>query len=140
MAGLVLELKQDELIIINGACIRFRTKGRIEIAGRARFLFGKQVLSPADAHTEAAKLYVAIQTAYVGAQDDRADALAAARARAEALAGAATSPLEQEVLAKIVILIEADDCYEALKLTRRIMRHEAAQTQNDPEAATFNGS
>jgi len=138
MAGLVLELKQDELIIINGACIRFRTKARIEIAGRARFLFGKQVLLPADAQTEAAQLYLAIQTAYVGMQDDRAEALAAARARAASLAAAATSPLEHEIIEKIMTLVEADDCYEALKLTRRIMRHEAAQVQKEPEALAPN--
>jgi flagellar protein FlbT len=129
MPGLVLELKQDELIIINGACIRFRTKARIEIAGKARFLFGKQIVSPGDAHTDAAQLYVAIQNAYVGAQDDRAAALLAARDLIAEFAANAP-PLVQEILTKIMALVETDDCYEALKLTRRIMRHEAAQSQN----------
>jgi flagellar protein FlbT len=129
MPGLVLELKQDELIIINGASIRFRTKARIEIAGKARFLFGKQILFPVDAHSEAAKIYVAIQSAYVGAQDERAAAILAARARIAAFAATA-APLVQEILTKIMALVEADDCYEALKLTRRIMRHEAALAQD----------
>jgi flagellar protein FlbT len=132
MPGLVLELKQDELIIINGACIRFRTKARIEIAGKARFLFGKQILLPADAHTQAAQLYVAIQTAYVGAQDERPAALLATRAKIAELAAAAT-PLVQEILEKIMTLVESDDCYEALKLTRRLMRHEVAQSQKPQE-------
>jgi len=139
MPGLVLELKQDELIIINGACIRFRTKARIEIAGKARFLFGKQILLPADAHTQAAQLYIAIQTAYVGAPDERPAALIAARARIADLAAAAATPLEQEILTKILTLVEADDCYEALKLTRRIIRHEAAQSQKPPETLCRNG-
>ena len=138
MPGLVLELKQDELIIINGACIRFRTKARIEIAGKARFLFGKQILLPADATTEAAQLYVAIQTAYVGAPDERAGAIGAARTRIAALAATA-APLVQEILEKIMALVESDDCYEALKLTRRIMRHEAAQAQNTGEVGVAGG-
>jgi flagellar protein FlbT len=138
MPGLVLELKQDELIIINGACIRFRTKARIEIAGKARFLFGKQILFQADAHTQAAQLYIAIQTAYVGAHDERASSLQAARARIAEFAATAESPLVQEILAKIMSLVEADDCYEALKLTRRIMRHEAAQTLKHAEDETPN--
>jgi flagellar protein FlbT len=137
MPGLVLELKQDELIIINGASIRFRTKARIEIAGKARFLFGKQILLPAEAQTEAAQLYVAIQSAYVGAPDDRPAAILAARARIAALTAKA-APLVQEILTKIMTLVEADDCYEALKLTRRIMRHEAAQTEN-ATTSPYNG-
>lgn len=126
MPGLVLELKQDELIIINGAAIRFRGKARIEITGKARFLFGKQILMPEEVNTPAARIYYDIQTAYIGNHEERAQALLAVRNRVNDFKAYATTPLVREVLEKITALVEADQCYEALKLARRMMRHEAA--------------
>ena len=41
MSNLVLELRQGDVMVINGAPIRFRTKSRIELTAKARFLFGK---------------------------------------------------------------------------------------------------
>ena len=53
MSILILELRQGDLMIINGAPIRFRSKTRIELGGTARFLFGKQILRPEEADTPA---------------------------------------------------------------------------------------
>jgi flagellar protein FlbT len=136
MAGLVLELKQDELIIINGAAIRFRNKSRIEITGKARFLFGKQILAPEDATTPAAQIYHDIQTIYIGNREERAEALAAVRIRIGDFKASAQSPLAAEILDNMLHLVEADDCYEALKLARRIMRHEAALTEKQTDTGT----
>ena len=46
MLNLVLELRQGEVMIVNGAPIRFRTRSRIELTAKARFLFGKQIMPP----------------------------------------------------------------------------------------------
>ncbi len=46
MSNLVLELRPNEVMIVNGAPIRFRTKSRIELTAHARFLFGKQIMQP----------------------------------------------------------------------------------------------
>jgi flagellar protein FlbT len=134
MPGLVLELKQDELIIINGAAIRFRGKARIEITGKARFLFGKQILMPEEANTPAARIYYDIQTAYIGNHEERVQALYAVRNRVNEFKAYASTPLVREVLEKITALVEADQCYEALKLARRMMRHEAALAENRTDA------
>ena len=75
MANLVLELKPGEMMVINGASIRFRTKSRIELASRARFLFGKQIMAPDKATTPASRIYYALQTAYIGSDDERISAL-----------------------------------------------------------------
>ncbi|MBV8914096.1 MAG: flagellar biosynthesis repressor FlbT, partial [Acetobacteraceae bacterium] len=61
MSHLVLELRQGETMIINGAPIRFRSKARIELTAHARFLFGKQIMSPEAADTPARRLYFALQ-------------------------------------------------------------------------------
>jgi flagellar protein FlbT len=49
MSALILELKQGESIILNGAVIRFKTRTRLELNTQARFLFGKQIMAAQDA-------------------------------------------------------------------------------------------
>lgn len=126
MSTLVLELRQGEVMIVNGAPIRFRTKSRIELTAKARFLFGKQIMHASAADSPARRIYFALQTAYIGAGDERAGGLAAARALVTEFKEATTSTLAREILDRAIAAAEADDCYLALKLTRRIIRHEDA--------------
>ncbi len=135
MSNLVLELRQGEMMIVNGAPIRFRTKSRIELAAKARFLFGKQIMAPDQADSPARRIYFALQTAYIGAEDERPLGLARARALADAFKAATTSALAREILDRTIAYAEADDCYQALKLARRIIRHEDAVLGRLPEHA-----
>lgn len=124
MSTLVLELRQGDVMVVNGAPIRFRNRARIELAARARFLFGKQVMPPEAANTPARRIYFALQTAYVGTEDERAGGLAAARRLIAEFGDATTSALAREMLRRALALADADDCYQALKLARRVMLHE----------------
>ncbi len=126
MSNLVLELRQGELMIINGAPIRFRTRSRIELTAHARFLFGKQIMLPAEADTPARRIYFALQSAYIGSEDERARAISTARDLIGEFRAATTSALARDMLDRALSCAEADDGYQALKLARRIMRHEAA--------------
>ena len=111
-------------MIVNGAPIRFRTKSRIELTAHARFLFGKQIMAPNEADTPARRIYFALQSAYIGDDQERPDGLAAARRLIAEFKEATTSPLAREILDRALQAAEADDCYQALKLTRRVIRHE----------------
>jgi flagellar biosynthesis repressor protein FlbT len=124
MSNLVLELRQGEVMIVNGAPIRFRTKSRIELTAKARFLFGKQIMPPDQADSPARRIYFALQSAYIGAEDERAGGLNAARELIAAFKEATTSALACEILDRALDAAEADNCYQALKLARRIIRHE----------------
>jgi len=136
MPNLVLELRQGDLMVLNGASIRFRTKARIELAARARFLFGKQILPLAEADSPARRIYFALQTAYVGTDEEQRTGLAEARELIAAFKSATTSALACEILDRALIAAEADDCYQALKLVRRIVRHEdAVMGRNAPAIA-----
>src|SRR5882757_5565021 len=73
MSGLVLELRPGEAMIINGALVRFRTRSRIELVAKARFMFGKQIMAPEQADSPARRIYFALQTAYVGEEEERHD-------------------------------------------------------------------
>jgi flagellar biosynthesis repressor protein FlbT len=126
MSTLVLELRQGEMMIVNGAPIRFRTKSRIELTAHARFLFGKQIMAPDEVDTPSRRIYFAFQSAYIGNEEERPQGLAAARALISDFKDATTSALAREILDRALAAAEADDCYLALKLARRIMRHEDA--------------
>jgi flagellar protein FlbT len=124
MSTLVLELRQGDLMVINGAPIRFRNRTRIELTAKARFLFGKQLMTPEAANTPARRIYFALQTAYIGDEDEREAGLAAARQLIAEFQAATTSALARDLLDRALAAAEADECYKALKLVRRVMRHE----------------
>ncbi len=124
MSNLVLELRQGEVMVVNGAPIRFRTRSRIELTARARFLFGKQIMKPEEAGTPARRIYFAFQSAYIGSEEERPRGLAAARDLCAAFKRSTTSALARDILDRALEAAEADECYVALKLARRIIRHE----------------
>jgi len=124
MTNLVLELHAGEAMIVNGASLRFRTRSRIELTTHARFLFGKQIMNPEHADSPARRIYFALQLAYIGTDDERVRGLAQVRATVADFRAATTSALARDILDRLLSLVEADECYAALKLTRRIIRHE----------------
>ena len=126
MSTLVLELRQGETMIVNGAPIRFRTKSRIELTAHARFLFGKQIMAPSEASTPARRIYFALQTAYIGSDDERESGLASARHYIAEFQAATTSQLACSILDRALAAAETDQGYQALRLARRIVRHEDA--------------
>jgi flagellar biosynthesis repressor protein FlbT len=134
MTGLVLELRPGDPIIINGALVRFRTRSRIELVAKARFMFGKQIMTPEDADTPARRIYFALQTAYVGDGQERTDGLAAAHDLIVAFKAATTSALAREILDRAEAAAADDNCYLALKLTRRIINHEDTVLGRPPAA------
>jgi flagellar protein FlbT len=124
MSNLILELRQGDMMIVNGACIRFRNKTRIELAAKARFLFGKQIMPPDGADTPARRIYFALQTAYIGDAEERTGGLQDARRLIREFQEATTSALAREILERALTSACMDDCYTALKLVRRVIRHE----------------
>jgi flagellar protein FlbT len=125
MSTLVLEMRPGDMMVVNGAPIRFRNRVRIELAAKARFLFGKQLMAPEAATTPARRIYFALQTAYIGTEEERARAMVAARGLILEFQDATTSAQARALLAEALALAEGDDCYRALRLARRVIAHEA---------------
>ena len=134
MSTLVLELKANDMLIINGAPMRVRDKTRIELNGPARFLFGKQIMPPGGDTTPARRIYYAIQTAYIGNDSERPAARLAAREFCTAFASHTTSRLAAQILNDAMRAVDEDRCYDALKLIRRIILHEDAVLKGAPRA------
>ncbi len=124
MSNLVLELRQGDMMVVNGAAIRFRTRSRIELTAHARFLFGRQIMGPNEADTPARRIYFALQTAYIG--DERRHGLADAEILIEEFKAATTSASAVAILDAALACAKADKCYHALRLARRVVRHEDA--------------
>jgi flagellar protein FlbT len=124
MSNLVLELRQGEVMIVNGAPIRFRTRSRIELTAKARFLFGKQIMAPDQVDSPARRVYYALQSAYIGGETEREAALETARHYINEFQEATTSDLVRSILSQALVAAEEDDCYQALKFVRRIIQHE----------------
>jgi flagellar protein FlbT len=125
MSALILELKQGEAMIVNGAVIRFQTRARLEVTTQARFLFGKQIMQPEEARTPARRIYFALQRAYIGDDETRPAALAEARCLI-ACARAVADPARHDVLDRMLAAIADVPAFEALKLARQLIREESA--------------
>ncbi len=131
MTTLVIDLKADDMMIINSAPLRVRNKVRLELNAHARFLFGKQIMPPGTDNTPGRRIYYAVQTAYIGDNEERPPARLAARAFCEEFANYTTSKLAVEILNDAMRAVDEDRCYDALKLIRRIIRHEDAVIRGD---------
>lgn len=126
MSNLVLEVRQGEVMIVNGAPIRFRTRSRIELTAKTRFLLGKQIMPPDQVYSPARRIYFALQSAYIGIESEREGSLHFARQFIVNFQQATTSELVRLILIQAMVAAEEDNCYKALKLIRRIIQHEDA--------------
>ena len=134
MSTLVLEMRAGDLMVVNGASLRFRSRTRVELVARARFLFGKQVMSPEGANTPARRIYFALQCAYVGPEEEREAAMADAHRLIAEFQEATTSNMARQILERALTLAEQEDWYQSLRLLRHVMRHEAAVLGLDPNS------
>ncbi len=126
MAGLGLRLVGGDKLVINGAAIHFVTGADIRLANKARFLFGRQIMSPREAGTPARRIYFALQTAYVGEPEERGAALREAACFIEMFHAETTSASGRRLLQAALQAAVEGECYRALKLARRIIEHEDA--------------
>ncbi len=125
MSTLVLELRPGDLMVVNGASLRFRSRTRVELVAKARFLFGKQVMTPEAVNTPSRRIYFALQCAYVGPEEEREAALADAHRLVGEFQEATTSVMARQLLERALAMAEQDEWYQALRLVRHVMRHEA---------------
>jgi flagellar protein FlbT len=140
MSALILDMRPNDMIIINGAPIRVHGKVRLELNGHARFLFGKQIMGPGENNSPARRIYYAIQTAYIGNEHERGGGRADARRFCEDFAGATTSETVRGMLAEAMRAVDEDRCYQALKIVKRIVAHEDAVMAMAAEAGTETGT
>jgi flagellar protein FlbT len=102
MSNLVLEFRRGDVMIVNGAPIRFRTRSSIELTAQARFMFGKQIMPPDKVNSPARRIYFALQSAYIGDEAEREAGLASARHLIADLRETTTSDLVRQQLTGVL--------------------------------------
>ena len=126
MAGLHVRMVHGDKMIVNGAALHFLSDADLRIANKVRFIYGRQLMSPAEVTTTARRIYFAVQNAYVGEPDERVDATAEARLLIGMFREATLSATARQMLDRLLALLEAGHYYQALKVAARIVRHEDA--------------
>jgi flagellar biosynthesis repressor protein FlbT len=121
--ALTLVLRPGERMIVNGAVMRFARPTTVQLETRARFVFGKQVMTAADADTPARRLYLHLQTWYAGDHHERSGAREKAIALADAMRPA-LSATTGRVLGNALEMAEAGDHPASLELARELVRLE----------------
>ena len=122
---LKLSLKPGEKFVLNGAVVQNGDRrGVLVLQNKASVLREKDIMQPEEAVTPARRIYFALQTAYIGDEDEREAGLSVARRLIGDFQAATTSALARDLLDRALAAAEADECYLALKLVRRVMRHE----------------
>jgi len=130
MSTLVLELRSGETLMINGAVIRFRRKTQVELTAKARFVFGKQIMTADQANSPASRIYFALQSAYIGTDQERLVALSTARTLVADFKLATQSRLVCRILDSALAAARVDDGYRSLRLIKLVMRYEDAGPQS----------
>ena len=92
-------------------------------------------MTPDMANTPARRIYFALQTAYIGDYDERKAGLQLARELSLEFREATTSEMVKDLLDRALKSAEMDQCYQALKLARRVMRHEEVVLGLSPVAS-----
>ena len=133
MAGLHIRMMRDEKMIVNGAAMHFLSDAEFRFTNRVRFVYGRQLMAPYDATNTARRLYLAIQTAYVGDASESAQALSSARMLVELYREATTSSVARTLLDTIRRATADADFYTAMRCARRLVRHEDAIIGRMPE-------
>ena len=121
MPALLIELRPNETLLVNGAALSFPSRTRVVLKNKARFLFGKQIMPPEEAITPLRSIYFALQTAYVGEDAQRQPALQAARSLAARLDPSEVTSEQQEFVNEAIRLAESDDYFGAIKLARKAL-------------------
>ncbi|HYN39087.1 MAG TPA: flagellar biosynthesis repressor FlbT [Rhodospirillales bacterium] len=121
--ALVIHLRKDGRVIVNGAVLE-NVSGRtisIAIKNEAAILRDDDVLQPKDAATPSARVYFALQCAYIF-PEQRARHMAQFNELLASYLQAA--PSAAPLAAAIRAAVDAGRLYDALKKARELFRHE----------------
>lgn len=121
--ALVIHMKKDQRIIINGAVLE-NVSGRtvsIAVKNEAAILRSEDVLTPDAAVTPASRTYFALQCAYLFPESKREHLRDFEQLLASYLEAA---PSAGEIAGRVLAAVEAENFYGALKQARRLIEHE----------------
>ena len=127
MSALVLELRLNDVLLVNGARIVAQAKSRVALQTHARFVFGKQYMPEAAATTPGSRFYFAVQHAYAGGDALDVPAIAEAVRRFQDEAPAQLLVDAGRWAIDTAFAAEAGDGYAALRAARKVVEAEGTK-------------
>lgn len=142
---MIIHLKKNEKLFINGAVIMLDRRGSIELLNDAQFLLASHVMQVEDATTPLRRLYFVVQTMIIDPAGAELTGVLFDTHHAQ-LCAAVSMPAYQELLAQVKKLVKETEYFEALKLLRKnfdmdevlmakMAAQPAAQSQSQTKAA-----
>ena len=115
---MIIHLKKNEKLFINGAVIMLDRRGSIELLNDAQFLLASHVMQVEDATTPLRRLYFVVQTMIIDPAGAELTRTLFDTHHAQ-LCAAVSLQTYQDLLAQVKKLVNETEYFEALKLLRR---------------------
>ncbi|MFT3672945.1 flagellar biosynthesis repressor FlbT [Aestuariivirga sp.] len=115
---MIIHLKKNEKLFINGAVIMLDRRGSIELLNDAQFLLASHVMQVEDATTPLRRLYFVVQTMIIDPAGAELTRTLFDTHHAQ-LCAAVSLQAYQELLAQVKKLVKETEYFEALKLLRK---------------------
>ncbi|MEQ8504087.1 MAG: flagellar biosynthesis repressor FlbT [Rhodospirillales bacterium] len=120
---LKLDFKAGEKLVLNGAVVEnVGSNAKLLIHNDSAIIREKEILSQAESNTPAARVYFALQCAYMFPRHE-AEYLENFRQYLQDYVAAA--PTSKEIADEILKYVDEIKLYRALKATQKLIRHEA---------------
>jgi flagellar biosynthesis repressor protein FlbT len=134
---LKIQLKPKERIIVNGAVIEGHATNRTELVvmNNAAVMRQKHILQEGEAKTPATRLYFAVQLMYIDS-DNKGNYLDQFKRYHKDLDDTVTLPVLKRTLGLIADAVATERLYEALKLSRELIKVEAELLKIPPAIAS----
>jgi flagellar biosynthesis repressor protein FlbT len=128
---MLIHLKRNEKLFINGAVIRLEKRGTIELLNDAQFLLENHIMQPDAATTPLRQLYFVVQTMIMDPDNARLT-LMLFDTQVSQLERLASTGSYLDTIQSIKKLVARQDYYEALKLMRKTFTLEDALLASTP--------
>jgi flagellar biosynthesis repressor protein FlbT len=115
---MLIHLKRNERLFVNGAVLRLDRRGTIELLNDAQFLLENHVMQPDDATTPMRQLYFVVQTMILDLQNAPLT-MVLFQTQVSQIERHSTSQVYLDVVQRVRGLVEQQDFFEGLKLLRR---------------------
>ena len=115
---MLIHLKRNEKLFINGAVLKLDRRGTIELMNDAQFLLENHIMQPEEATTPLRQLYFVVQTMIMDPQNAH---LTGALFQAQALQIEILTRTEKylDLIRAVRVLVEKENYFEALKILRK---------------------
>jgi flagellar biosynthesis repressor protein FlbT len=115
---MLIHLKRNERLFVNGAVLRLDRRGTIELMNDAQFLLENHIMQPESASTPLRQLYFVIQTMIMDPRNAHLT-IALFRAQSKQIEQFAETSNYLMLVQSVSSCVENENYFEALKLLRK---------------------